>query len=377
MFCNNCGSRIDRNSKFCKNCGQSLAVDIDGETKTPQNAFIDTELKKVEYKIENDDLVGAENILENLAIEHGLPIAWIYIGAIKMGQLGTGKTTVQQALNCFIRASELEPSRKEEYQSTYCDLSLQQIEKFRNFYFVTKKQAKKAKSSKRWNAVLVGLSVGLGNQHSNNGNNAFRGTAGVAGAAYAINQISKKSTQYQEAGDFLLFVDKTMRQLIAGANSFCSNNQSLYKSFSESLSQILSDDSFDHLRKMVVSRKTSEGAVNVQPQKEEVSSGSGWLWALVLIIGFIIAVVIVSSYANGSPSSPTNPPYAPQSPPAAITPPAQPPTTLSNDQICQNQYGTNSDWAGTTDSQGRLVCGCVSGYTWNTGNTACVTESGY
>lgn len=56
----------------------------------------------------------------------------------------------------------------------------------------------------------------------------------------------------------------------------------------------------------------------------------------------------------------------------------QQPTQSGNDQICQNQYGTNSAWSGTRNSQGGLICGCASGYTWNTGQTACVmAPTGY
>jgi len=58
---------------------------------------------------------------------------------------------------------------------------------------------------------------------------------------------------------------------------------------------------------------------------------------------------------------------------------ARQPVTLSNDQICQNQYGANSDYTGN-NSQGGLICGCGSGYTWNVGDTACVAlpaETGY
>jgi hypothetical protein len=50
----------------------------------------------------------------------------------------------------------------------------------------------------------------------------------------------------------------------------------------------------------------------------------------------------------------------------------------SNDQICQDKYGANSDWDGTTNSQGGLNCGCQSGYIWNSDQTACVYNySGY
>lgn len=58
---------------------------------------------------------------------------------------------------------------------------------------------------------------------------------------------------------------------------------------------------------------------------------------------------------------------------------SQQPVTLSDDQICQNDYGTNSDYTGN-NSQGGISCGCDSGYEWNTGDTACVAvppESGY
>lgn len=57
---------------------------------------------------------------------------------------------------------------------------------------------------------------------------------------------------------------------------------------------------------------------------------------------------------------------------------ARQPVTESNDQICQDDYGTNSVWSGTKNSQGGLICGCASGYTWNSSNTACVSApSGY
>ena len=54
------------------------------------------------------------------------------------------------------------------------------------------------------------------------------------------------------------------------------------------------------------------------------------------------------------------------------------PVAESNDQKCQDSYGVDSDYSGQTNSQGGLICGCASGYTWNTGNTACVSaETGY
>jgi hypothetical protein len=51
--------------------------------------------------------------------------------------------------------------------------------------------------------------------------------------------------------------------------------------------------------------------------------------------------------------------------------------TESDGQVCQDQYGTNSVWSGTTNAQGGPVCNCASGYTWNANNTGCVAENGY
>lgn len=56
------------------------------------------------------------------------------------------------------------------------------------------------------------------------------------------------------------------------------------------------------------------------------------------------------------------------------------PVTTSNNQICQNQYGANSIYSGANNSQGGLICGCESGYQWNSNQTACVAlpaETGY
>lgn len=47
----------------------------------------------------------------------------------------------------------------------------------------------------------------------------------------------------------------------------------------------------------------------------------------------------------------------------------------TNDQICQDKYGSNSNWDGTKDNNGKLNCGCQTGYQWNTGMTECVITS--
>jgi len=44
----------------------------------------------------------------------------------------------------------------------------------------------------------------------------------------------------------------------------------------------------------------------------------------------------------------------------------------TNDQICQDNYGTNSNWDGTKNDQGSLNCVCQTGFQFNQGQTLCV-----
>lgn len=54
------------------------------------------------------------------------------------------------------------------------------------------------------------------------------------------------------------------------------------------------------------------------------------------------------------------------------------PPVKTNDQACQDTYGINSNWDGTTTPDGTNInCGCKTGYVWNTTKTSCaisVTE---
>jgi len=38
---------------------------------------------------------------------------------------------------------------------------------------------------------------------------------------------------------------------------------------------------------------------------------------------------------------------------------------LTNNQLCQKNYGTYSMWVGTLNAQGGAICGCQTGYQWN------------
>jgi hypothetical protein len=49
-------------------------------------------------------------------------------------------------------------------------------------------------------------------------------------------------------------------------------------------------------------------------------------------------------------------------------------SSLSNDQYCQNSYGSGSKWDGTKTPEGKIICTCSKGNTWNSTRTACVVN---
>ncbi len=47
-------------------------------------------------------------------------------------------------------------------------------------------------------------------------------------------------------------------------------------------------------------------------------------------------------------------------------------TPKTDQQICEEKFGVNSNYSGQKNQQGGALCDCKSGYTWNNINTACV-----
>jgi len=258
MLCNICGSQINLNQEFCDNCETITTAEdllstamLDAikmqdinfpKSDKPVEDFVHDEFKKAGYKLSNEDLSAAEAIYENLAISYNVPMAWCYLGKLKLLQLEDGTGSVKQALNCFTKASEKLPVAKNVYQVMYVALSRQLIARFLNLYSETIAETKKAKSGRFWNAALVGLSVGLGNQNTKTGNNTFRGAAGVAGAAYGLNKIGQHSQSLKETEDIKLSIENTISQLIAGVKIFCSDYEPAYKPFSEYIEKITSNN---------------------------------------------------------------------------------------------------------------------------------------
>ena len=46
----------------------------------------------------------------------------------------------------------------------------------------------------------------------------------------------------------------------------------------------------------------------------------------------------------------------------------------SNDQICSDEYGLNSNWDGTKTDDGKINCGCKNGYLWDEQRTICIKK---
>ena len=227
MFCTKCGNKIMESANFCNYCGNKNSSQESGLSLN-QEAFIEAELKKGIFKLENEDIASAEKIFEELALTHDVPVAWIYIGGIKLSQLDSEKATVQQALNCFKKASEILPELREDHQETYCDLSIQQIEKFYNYYLLAKRESNKA-TGKMWgNVALGGLSLILGNNAKNKTFGAVLGTAGAGVGAY---HAGKNISQKRDAKQILSFYNETIKQLIGGVKSYCSDNREVYAEF--------------------------------------------------------------------------------------------------------------------------------------------------
>lgn len=50
-----------------------------------------------------------------------------------------------------------------------------------------------------------------------------------------------------------------------------------------------------------------------------------------------------------------------------------PPKT--NEQICQDSYGANSEWSGNISNAGKPTCDCQSGYSWDAMGNACASQA--
>jgi len=67
-------------------------------------------------------------------------------------------------------------------------------------------------------------------------------------------------------------------------------------------------------------------------------------------------------------------------PPPVSTQTSVPTLPKSDNQICSDTYGVNSSYTGQRGTNGGPICGCNTGYQWNSGQTSCVAvpaKTGY
>ncbi|MDO8516089.1 MAG: hypothetical protein Q7S28_02460, partial [bacterium] len=78
----------------------------------------------------------------------------------------------------------------------------------------------------------------LGHRNNNKGNSAFRGAAGVAGAAYGLHKLGEHSHNLKDIENIRSILEGTIRQLIEGEKIFCSDYELGYKEFSDHLQRL-------------------------------------------------------------------------------------------------------------------------------------------
>lgn len=87
----------------------------------------------------------------------------------------------------------------------------------------------------------------------------------------------------------------------------------------------------------------------------------------VIIPGSVVEANFISSVpAKSSPMGLKTPSSAAQAETAA---------TPSSDQVCQNSYGTYSEWSGYSDNSGKPTCTCQAGYAWDFSGNECASKT--
>jgi curved DNA-binding protein CbpA len=220
-------------------------VAYDGGLKSNQkenivDAQYDVKLKQATYKIQNGDLAGAESILEEIAFSEGASqasLAWVYLGGIKLEYMLSGKSNASQALNCFQKAVQINPSEKTNYQRVFYNASIKLIQQMLNDYLEIQKMAKKAGHRALGGLALGGLSLLLGSQ-ARRKNNTFGAMAGAAGGAYGGYRSLANHQQSKNAQQQLVFYNTAIKQLMGAVKSYCSDNQTVYQDYLNKIKQL-------------------------------------------------------------------------------------------------------------------------------------------
>ena len=90
-------------------------------------------------------------------------------------------------------------------------------------------------------------------------------------------------------------------------------------------------------------------------------------------LGVIIpGSVVAENFLTGVPAK--YEPIAVSSSTNTLSPSTAANSQETNDQKCQDDYGTFSEWSGSLDSNGRPSCSCQTGYSWDGSGNACATQ---
>jgi len=194
------------------------------------------EFKKGVYKFTCGEFDEAKKIFEDLAFGQNFGEAWVYLGALKVLNLESGETTVQQAVECFSRADSLLPERVNQHQALYSEFTLPMIKYFCNKYEDVKSQSSSAKRKTFGSIAFSGLSLLLGSQAKKSGSKLLGAVGGVYGA-YSAQQ------NRQEAGDMQQLVEfykKIIVQLVASVTMYCHENKNVYLEFQNKIKELKS-----------------------------------------------------------------------------------------------------------------------------------------
>ncbi len=197
-----------------------------------------TEFKKGVYKFRNGEFDEAKKIFEDLAFGYNFGEAWVYLGALKIIDLESGATTVQQALGCFEKADQLSPERVNEHQALYSDFVFPMIKYFGSKYSESRSGERSAKRKTFGNLALGGLSLLLGSQ-AKKSNGKLLGVAGGILGAYSADQNRQKAGEMVKLTEFYKDI---IRQLVLSATSYCRNNREVYLNFQSKINELREAD---------------------------------------------------------------------------------------------------------------------------------------
>ncbi len=188
-----------------------------------------TEVRRALYKFQNGDVVGAESLLEEIALSCNDPDAWAYLGTVKFSRLISGQVGVEQVLDCFKRAAEINLTGREEYQRNFCELAAGYIQAIRQQDADAERKIHALNRGAFAGAILGGIALGLGGRSRKNTGRAL-GSAGATLGGYKVaKNLSDKSSLKHARQHYA----NLAHALTSAVKVFCEGNPGVYKVFQE------------------------------------------------------------------------------------------------------------------------------------------------